>query len=96
MIAHDVGGPLRVDVPLLRPSPDDEAEATPLINLSVQPRRILKQAQGPVETAIGKVYTQFGALVRQVTWPADHRWVRLSRMCSRSRCRSMPRSPRLR
>jgi hypothetical protein len=80
MIAHDVGGPLRVDVPLLRPSPYDEGEATPLINLSVQPRRILEQAQGPIETAIGTVHTPLGALVRQVTWSADHRWIRLSRV----------------
>jgi hypothetical protein len=78
MIAHEVRGPLRVDVPLLRSSPNDEGEAMPLINLSVQPRRTLERAQGPIETAIGTVHTRFGALVRQVTWSADHRWVRLS------------------
>jgi hypothetical protein len=75
-----VGGPLRVDVPLLSSSPCDEGEAMPLINLSVQPRRILEQAQGPIETATGKVHTQFGALVRQVAWSAEHCWVRLSRV----------------
>jgi hypothetical protein len=49
----------------------------PLIHLSVQHRRTLERAQGQLETAVPKVHSQFGALVRQVTWSADHRPVRL-------------------
>lgn len=49
----------------------------PLINLSVQHGQSLEQAQSHLETAVHKVMSQFGALVRQVTWSADHRRVRL-------------------
>jgi hypothetical protein len=48
-----------------------------MINLSVQHGRTLKEAKIHLETAVNKVYSQFRALVRQVTWSADRSWVRL-------------------
>jgi hypothetical protein len=49
----------------------------PLINLSVQHRQSLEEARSRLETAVNKVLSQFGALVRQVTWSADRSRVRL-------------------
>ena len=49
----------------------------PLFNLSMQHGRTLEEAQTHLETAVHKVQGQFGALVRQATWSADHRQVRL-------------------
>ncbi len=49
----------------------------PLFNLSMQHGRTLEEAQAHLETAVHKVQGQFGALVRQATWSADHRQVRL-------------------
>jgi Putative polyhydroxyalkanoic acid system protein (PHA_gran_rgn) len=49
----------------------------PLINLSVQHGQSLEEARSRLEAAVHKVLSQFGALVRQVTWSADHSQVRL-------------------
>jgi hypothetical protein len=49
----------------------------PLISLSVQHGQSLEEAQSRLEVAVHKVMSQFGALVRQVTWSTDHRRVRL-------------------
>jgi hypothetical protein len=49
----------------------------PLIHLSVPHGQSLEEARSRLETAIHKVLSQFGALVRQVAWSADHRWVRV-------------------
>jgi hypothetical protein len=49
----------------------------PLINLSVQHRRTLGEAQGHLETTVHRVHSRFGALVRQVTWSADYRRVHI-------------------
>jgi hypothetical protein len=49
----------------------------PLINLSMQHRRTLEEARGLLETAVHKVHSQFGAMVRQVTWSPDHSRVQL-------------------
>jgi hypothetical protein len=49
----------------------------PLINLSVQHGQSLEQARSRLQTAVHKVMSQFGALVRQVTWSADQSRVRL-------------------
>ena len=49
----------------------------PLINLSVQHRQSLEEAQSRLEAAVHKVMNQFGAFVRQVTWSTDHSKVRL-------------------
>jgi hypothetical protein len=49
----------------------------PLINLSLQHGQCLEVAQSRLETAINKVMSQFGALVRHVAWSADHTRVRL-------------------
>jgi hypothetical protein len=49
----------------------------PLINLSVQHGQRLEEARSRLETAVHKVMSQFGALVRQVAWSDDHSWVRL-------------------
>jgi hypothetical protein len=49
----------------------------PLINLSVQHGRPLEEARKQLETAVDKVHSQFGALVRQVAWSDDHHRVRL-------------------
>jgi hypothetical protein len=77
MIDRDVRDPLCVDVPLLRPSQRDKREAMPLITLAMQHRRTLEEAQGYLETAVHKVHSQFGALIRQVLWSADRRRVQL-------------------
>jgi hypothetical protein len=55
----------------------DEGETMPLINLSVQHRQSLEEAQSRLEAAVHKVMNQFGAFVRQVTWSTDHSKVRL-------------------
>ena len=49
----------------------------PLINLAVQHGQSLEEARSRLETAVHKVLSQCGALVRQVAWSDDHRWVRL-------------------
>jgi hypothetical protein len=49
----------------------------PLINMSVQHGQSLEEARSHLETAVHKVLGQFGKLVRQVTWSADHSRVRL-------------------
>jgi hypothetical protein len=49
----------------------------PIINLSVQHGQSLEEARSRLETAVHKVMSQVGALVRQVTWSDDHSWVRL-------------------
>jgi hypothetical protein len=49
----------------------------PLINLSVQHGQSLAEARSRLEMAVHKVLSQFGALVRQVEWSADHSKVRL-------------------
>jgi hypothetical protein len=49
----------------------------PLINLSVPHRHSLEEARSRLETAVDKVLSQVGALVRQVTWCADRSRVRL-------------------
>jgi hypothetical protein len=49
----------------------------PLINLSVQHGQRLEEARSRLETAVDRVLSQFGALVRQVTWSADRSQVRL-------------------
>lgn len=52
----------------------------PLINMSVQHGQSLEEARSHLETAVQKVLRQFGALVRHVTWSADHCSVRLDGM----------------
>ena len=47
----------------------------PRINLSLQHRQTLEEAQGARETAVPKVHSEVGALLRQATRSADHRWV---------------------
>jgi hypothetical protein len=49
----------------------------PLINLAVQHGQSLEEARSRLETAVHKVLSQCGALVRQVAWSDDHSWVRL-------------------
>jgi hypothetical protein len=49
----------------------------PLINLSMKHGRTLEEARSHLETAVHKAHNQFGALVRQVAWSADHNQVRL-------------------
>jgi hypothetical protein len=49
----------------------------PLMNLSIQHGQSLEEARCRLETAVHKVLSQFGALVRRVAWSADHTWVRL-------------------
>jgi hypothetical protein len=49
----------------------------PLINLSVRHGQSLEEAQSRLQTAVDKVMSQFGALVRQVGWSTDHSRVRL-------------------
>jgi hypothetical protein len=72
---HDVRDPLCVDVPLLRPAPREKREPMPLITLARQHKRTLEEAQGSLETAVHKVLSQGGALIRQVLGPVDHRRV---------------------
>jgi hypothetical protein len=47
----------------------------PLSTLARQHRRLLEAAQGDLETAVHKVHSQCGALIRQGLWAADHRRV---------------------
>jgi hypothetical protein len=49
----------------------------PLINLSVQHGQSLDEARSHLETAVHKVMSQFGALVRHVAWSADRNRVHL-------------------
>jgi hypothetical protein len=49
----------------------------PLINISVQHGRSLEEARSHLETAVHKIHSQFGTLVRHVTWSADQSRVRL-------------------
>jgi Putative polyhydroxyalkanoic acid system protein (PHA_gran_rgn) len=49
----------------------------PLINLSVKHGRTVEEARRHLTTAVDKVKSQFGTLVRQVAWSADHSQVRL-------------------
>jgi hypothetical protein len=48
----------------------------PMINLSVQHGQSLEEARSCLETAVPKVMSQLGVLVRQVAWSADHSKVR--------------------
>ena len=48
-----------------------------LINLSVKHGRSLEEARSHLEAAVHKVYSQFRALIQQVTWSADRTRVRL-------------------
>jgi hypothetical protein len=48
-----------------------------LINRAVQHGPRLDEARSRLETAVHKVLSPCGALVRQVAWSDDHRWVRL-------------------
>ena len=48
-----------------------------LINLSVRHGQSLEEAQSRLQTAVDKVMSQFGALIRQVAWSTDHSRVRL-------------------
>ncbi len=52
----------------------------PLINLSVQHGRTLEEARSQLETAVQRVHSQFGALIRQVRWSVDRSQVRLDGM----------------
>jgi hypothetical protein len=72
MMDHDVRDPLCVDVLLLRPAPREKREPMPLITLARQHKWTLEEAQGSLETAVHKVLSQCGALIRQVLWSADH------------------------
>ena len=47
-----------------------------LINLSVKHGRSLEEARSHLEAAVHKVYSQFRALIQQVTWSADRTRVR--------------------
>jgi Putative polyhydroxyalkanoic acid system protein (PHA_gran_rgn) len=49
----------------------------PLINLSVKHGHTVEEARSRLKTAVEQVHSQFGALVRQVAWSADHSQVRL-------------------
>jgi hypothetical protein len=49
----------------------------PLINLSLKHGRTVEEARSRLKTAVDKIASQFGALVRQVAWSADHSQVRL-------------------
>lgn len=62
---------------VLESSYRDEGQTMPIINLSVQHGQSLEEARSRLETAVHKVMSQFGALVRQVTWSSDHSRVRL-------------------
>jgi Putative polyhydroxyalkanoic acid system protein (PHA_gran_rgn) len=72
---HTVVSSLNVHV--AESSRQDEGQTMPLINLSVQHGQSLEEARNRLETAVHKVMSQFGALVRQVAWSADHSRVRL-------------------
>jgi hypothetical protein len=52
----------------------------PLINLSVKHGRTLEEARSQLETAVQRVRSQFGALIRQVRWSVDRSQVRLDGM----------------
>ena len=52
----------------------------PLINLSVKHGRTLEEARSQLETAVQRVHSQFGALIRQVRWSVDRSQVRLDGM----------------
>jgi Putative polyhydroxyalkanoic acid system protein (PHA_gran_rgn) len=62
---------------VLESSYRDEGQTMPIINLSVQHGQSLEEARSRLEAAVHKVMSQFGALVRQVTWSSDHSRVRL-------------------
>jgi hypothetical protein len=49
----------------------------PLINLSVKHGRSVEEARRHLKTAVDKVHSQLGTLVRQVAWSADHNRVRV-------------------
>ena len=55
----------------------DKGQKMPIINLSVQHGQSLEEARSRLAAAVDKVMSQFGALVRQVTWSTDHSRVRL-------------------
>jgi hypothetical protein len=50
---------------------------SPLINLSLRHGRTIEEARSHLKTAVDMIASQFGALVRQVAWSADHSQVRL-------------------
>ena len=52
----------------------------PLINLSVKHGRTLEEARSQLETAVQRVHSQFGALIRQVRWSVDRSQVHLDGM----------------
>jgi hypothetical protein len=74
---HCMEGALLVHASCMGIAPRDEGHTMPLINLSVQHGQNLEEARSRLEAAVHKLMSQFGALVRQVTWSDDHRWVRL-------------------
>jgi Putative polyhydroxyalkanoic acid system protein (PHA_gran_rgn) len=49
----------------------------PLINLSVKHGRTIEEARNRLKTAVAKINSQFGTMVRQIAWSADHSRVRL-------------------
>jgi hypothetical protein len=49
----------------------------PLITLSVKHGRTLEEARSQLETAVQRVHSQFGALIRQVRWSVDRSQVHL-------------------
>jgi hypothetical protein len=51
-----------------------------LINVSMKHGRTLEEAQTHLETAVHKVQSQFGSLIRQAAWSADRNQVRLDGM----------------
>jgi hypothetical protein len=51
-----------------------------LINLSVKHGRTLEEARSQLETAVQRVHSQFGALIRQMRWSVDRSQVRLDGM----------------
>lgn len=51
-----------------------------LINLSMKHGRTMEEAQTSLETAVHKVQSQFGSLIRQAAWSTDRSQVRLDGM----------------
>jgi Putative polyhydroxyalkanoic acid system protein (PHA_gran_rgn) len=52
-------------------------EGMPLINLTLEHGRTLKEARRHLETAVHQVSAQFGSVVRRVEWEADRSRVKL-------------------
>jgi hypothetical protein len=75
-MSHNVSDPMSVGVPWWD-LPYKVREAMPLINLSLKHGQSLEEARSHLETAVDKVHSRFGMLVRQVAWSADRSRVRL-------------------